>query len=165
MIHVEVSNRQDTLGTDTQRVREVVTTVLAGENAKQADVSVAIVDDAEMHELNRRFLDHDYPTDVLSFVLEQDDDRLEGEVIVSAETARRRSLEEGWSAFEELTLYVVHGTLHLLGYDDQSGDARTTMRQREDFHLSRLGLTRPASSNEPSDSVRCAGSSQGDIQQ
>lgn len=163
MINVEVSNRQDALKTETEAVRNVVIAVLHGEDVPAAEISVAIVDDREIHELNRRFLDHDYPTDVLSFVLEQNNDFLEGEIIVSGDTARIRGLDEGWSAAEELTLYLVHGTLHLLGYDDTSTDARATMRQREDFHLSRLGLTRPTRGEAPGSDL-CAGSCQGDNQ-
>ncbi len=146
---------------ETEAVREVVTQVLRGEQVDQAEISVAIVDDAEIHELNRRFLDHDYPTDVLSFVLENAT-ALEGEIIVSADTAQARAVEEGWSALEELTLYVVHGALHLVGYDDKSSSARVLMRQREGFHLTRLGLTRPESRDELSSTDICAGSCQGD---
>ena len=58
-------------------------------------VSIAVVDDPTIHELNRRFLQHDYPTDVLSFVLEQQDGRLEGEVIVSTDTAVAQAGEYG----------------------------------------------------------------------
>ena len=165
MIIVEVSDRQHALQIKTEAVRQAVTMVLEGESVDTAEISVAIVDDAEMHELNRRFLNHDYPTDVLSFVLEQSDRGLDGEIIVSSETAQLRSLDEGWSALEELTLYLIHGTLHLVGYDDKTSDTRATMRDREIFHLSRLGLTRPAGSDEPSDNDMCAGSCQGDKQQ
>ena len=78
------------------------------------------MDDETIHELNRRLLDHDWPTDVLSFVLEDDGDHLEGEVILSADTAgdgRRRTRQ---LAAEEQLLYVIHGMLHLVGYDDKS---------------------------------------------
>ena len=69
------------------------------------ELSVAVVDDPTIHELNRQFLDHDYPTDVLSFLLERDGDALEGEVVVSADTrGPRRS--NGWPADDELLLYV-----------------------------------------------------------
>ena len=86
--------------------------------AGNARISVAVVDDATIAVLNRQFLRHEGPTDVLSFLLEQDEDGLEGEVVVSAETARRTAPRFGWSEGEELLLYVIHGTLHLAGYDD-----------------------------------------------
>ena len=85
-----------------------------------ATLNIAIVDDPTIHGLNRQFLDHDYPTDVLSFLLERDGGSLEGEVIVSPDTAPAGPREFGWSAADELLLYVIHGTLHLVGYDDQA---------------------------------------------
>ena len=84
----------------------------------KATISVAVVDDDAISELNGEFLGHQGPTDVLSFVLEQGEDFLDGEVVVSAETAQRAAAEFGWSAAEELLLYVIHGALHLAGYDD-----------------------------------------------
>jgi probable rRNA maturation factor len=105
-----------------------------------AQLSIAIVDDATIHELNRRYLEHDYPTDVLSFTLERDNEHLEGEVIASAETAARSAADYGWSADDELLLYVVHGTLHLVGHDDGTPDERAVMRRLERRYLASFGL-------------------------
>lgn len=108
----------------------------------EATVSVAVVDDETIHELNRQFLAHDYPTDVLSFTLEEDPPRLEGEIIVSVDTARQNALEAGWSADDELLLYVIHGTLHLAGYLDKDPDDYAEMRAAEAAVLDRLGVKR-----------------------
>ena len=64
--------------------------------------------------------------------------RLDGDVIVNAQLANRRAPEIGWSAVEELTLYVVHGLLHLLGYDDMDAQSLTKMRHREALHLRQI---------------------------
>ena len=85
---------------------------------------MAVVDDPTIRRLHREYLGEDSPTDVMSFVLERADDYLEGEVVVSAETACAAAPEYGWPAADELLLYVIHGTLHLVGYDD------TTPRMR-----------------------------------
>jgi probable rRNA maturation factor len=122
------------------RVRQAVETVLREAGLRQASVSVAIVDDPTIHDLNRRFLQHDYATDVLSFLLDHDDDSLDGEVIVSADTAADTAARLGCPAEDELLLYVVHGTLHLAGYDDLEPKPRAIMRRREREVLAQLGI-------------------------
>ena len=87
----------------------------------------------------RRYLAHDYATDVLSFLLAEEDDYREGEVVVSAETALREAPSYGWAATDELLLYVLHGTLHLLGYDDRAREDRAAMRDKERSYLLQLG--------------------------
>jgi probable rRNA maturation factor len=106
-------------------------------------VNVAIVDDATIHGLNRRHLQHDYPTDVLSFPLEDSRDKLAGEIVVSAETAQREAAAYGWSGDEELCLYVVHGALHLAGLRDKTSAEKRAMRAAEERVLAELGLAAP----------------------
>jgi probable rRNA maturation factor len=125
---------------DAAILRRAVATVLAGESVTSATISVAVVDDPTMRDLNRRYLNHDYNTDVLSFLLEETDGQLDGEVIVSADTAIIRAEEFAWSAGDELLLYVIHGTLHLTGYDDHSDADRGRMRRKEMQYLNELGL-------------------------
>ena len=72
---------------------------------------------------------------MLSFVLERGEGFLDGEVVVSAETALRTAPRFGWSAAEELLLYVIHGTLHLAGYDDATPEQQAAMRGRETEYL------------------------------
>ena len=139
MIKVDVTNQQAAFPVDVSHLRAAAVAVLCGEAVEMATVSVAVVDDQTIHDLNRRFLDHDYPTDVLSFLLEGDSKAFEGEVVVSAETAARMSSRYGWSAEAELLLYVVHGTLHLVGYDDRDADKRKQMRAKERLYLTGLG--------------------------
>lgn len=136
---IEISNRQSLLELDLQRLRAAVAAVLEEEGFETAAVNIAIVDDATIHDLNRRFLNHDEPTDVLSFPM-GDAEALEGDVIVSAETAIRSAARYDWPAADELLLYVIHGTLHLADYDDIDADARAKMRNRERHYLAALGL-------------------------
>ena len=107
------------------------------------DVRVEEVDDPTIHALNVQYLQHDYPTDVLSFVLEQTDNRVEGELIVSADTASREAAEAGWSPHDELLLYVIHGTLHLVGYDDHQPTDQAEMVAAEARYLQALGISLP----------------------
>jgi probable rRNA maturation factor len=140
MLTVEINNDQASLAVDEERLRQAVENVLRAGGIATAEVSVAIVDDATIHRLNVQYLDHDYPTDVLSFLLERSGDRLEGEIIASADTATRNATEFGWSAADELLLYVIHGALHLVGYDDSTDELQDVMRAAEAEQLARFGL-------------------------
>jgi probable rRNA maturation factor len=148
MHRIDVTNHQSLVRINARRLRQAVRRVLEAERIPGADVSVAVVDDVVIRRLNRRHLGHDYATDVLSFLLEREvvptrreKGRIEGEVVVSAETARRRAAEFGWHASWELLLYVVHGCLHLCGYDDQTRARQQRMRERERMILAHWGMT------------------------
>lgn len=103
------------------------------------NVSVAVIDDHTIGHLNQRYKNKAEPTDVLAFDLrDQTDGPLEGEIVVSADTARQRSNELGVDFAEELLRYVIHGALHLMGYTDETDQKRDKMHQEEDRVLARL---------------------------
>lgn len=139
---IEVSNRQWALKIDAGIIKRAVEAVFTEAQIAEAEVSIAVVDDGTIHALNRQYLAHDYPTDVLSFMLARDAQRLEGEVIVSAETAIRSAARLGCAAEQELLLYVIHGALHLVGYKDATSEQRDAMRKQESHHLAKFGLER-----------------------
>lgn len=142
MLHISLADEQSRLKFDAVRLRDAARGVLTVEKIRDAVISIAVVDDQKMHDLNLQYLQHDYATDVLSFPLSDDEDGpLEGEVIVSIDTAEREAAEYGWKTDDELLLYVVHGVLHLVGYDDQDLTERKEMRDAEAKHLARFGLT------------------------
>jgi probable rRNA maturation factor len=136
---VEAVNQQSR-PVDLSALVRAVRSVIGEQGVPAAEISLAVVDDATIHELNRRYLRHDYATDVLSFLLSEQDELLEGEVIVSADTAAAAADRFGWTLDNELLLYVIHGALHLVGFDDQDADSRAEMRRRERRHLARFGL-------------------------
>jgi probable rRNA maturation factor len=140
---VEIANQPADHPVDEERIRQAVRDVLRAEKIAAAEVSVAIVDDPTIQALNARHLGHDWPTDVISFLLDRRGDHLEGEVVVSIDTARAVAAELAWPAEDELLLYVVHGALHLVGYGDDSDAARARMRQAERRHLAAFGLEPP----------------------
>lgn len=140
MIDIAITNRQKTLPIDADRLANACRQIIAGDGHAAAAISVTVVDDQEMHELNRRHLDHDYPTDVLSFPLSESGEVLVGEVIVSAGTASSNASEYSNRPEEELLLYVVHGTLHLLGLGDKTPADAKKMRQAEAYWLAELGV-------------------------
>lgn len=154
---VEVDDSQKALKVDHRLVADVVRSVLAAEKCVSATISVAIVDNKTIHDLNVRYLQHDYPTDVLSFLLEEEFDaaslpipkgsprgygkRIEGEIILSSEMAKQMATKYRWRPLDEVTLYVVHGLLHLCGYDDMTQKKQASMQQREREVLADWGLS------------------------
>jgi probable rRNA maturation factor len=137
---IALVNQQSGHSVNESQLAEVATAVLQDSSFSSAAISLAVVDDETIHELNRRHLDHDWPTDVLSFVLEDDGDHLEGEVILSADTAATAADELGNLAAEEQLLYVIHGMLHLVGYDDKSDADAQEMRAAEARYLQQFGV-------------------------
>jgi probable rRNA maturation factor len=148
---IEVADRQTALKVDRRQIVRAVRMILRDAAVGEAEISVAIVDDPTIHGLNRQYLGHDCATDVLSFALEREEDLLEGEVIVSAETAQSQAPGFGWAASQELLLYVIHGALHLVGYDDGSPEERVEMRARERDCLMRLGIEPPGEEPRPAE--------------
>jgi probable rRNA maturation factor len=139
MFAIEISNRQSLIQPDVERIRRAVSTLLENEGLASAAINIAIVDDPTIHDLNRRFLNHDEPTDVLSFLLDEANG-LDGDVIASAETAIRSATRYAWPPDDELLLYIIHGTLHLVGYDDLDAASLAEMREREKHYLAEMGL-------------------------
>lgn len=114
--------------------------ILEDESIERAKIDVAVVDDLTIAELHQRYLNDPEATDVLSFVLEQTSKYLEGEIVVSADTAAASAPNYNWTAANELLLYVIHGALHLVGYDDTATKKRSIMREKEGEYLARFGL-------------------------
>ena len=139
-LRIDISN-EHAFPLDEARLKKALRAVLKDAGFDDGEISIAIVDDAEMHALNRKYLDHDYPTDVLSFLLEQESSRIEGEIIVSADYASREAEIYGWTAEDEILLYIIHGSLHLAGYDDLEPAKKREMRAQERHYLSLFNLT------------------------
>jgi len=102
------------------------------------ELSVVLADRATVHALNREWLGHDNPTDVVSFPLDEEaaaEGVIEGEVYVDLDTAAERAPEFGGAFEEEALRYVVHGLLHLVGHDDATDADRARMRALEDRYL------------------------------
>ena len=119
-------------------LRRVVEATLRSESA-ELNLSFMIVDDDEIHDLNRRFLQHDYPTDVISFDLRDEHGGCDAEIVISWSTAEREAHSRGVEPETELLFYAIHGTLHLLGYDDHEPVQRARMMARQVELLSGLG--------------------------
>ena len=131
LITITITNRQKTLRVDRRRMRQAICAILRDAEITDARVGIALVDDPAIAKLHAEFLDDPEPTDVLSFVLEQSEGVLEGEVVASADTAAANARRYRCTPDEELLRYVIHGTLHLVGYDDVTPPKRAVMRKKE----------------------------------
>jgi len=149
---------------DLQQLEHALVQVLEVEAVAEAVLSITLTDNKTIHQLNQHYLQHDFATDVISFPLDwrhpqrefpdngparrSEGARIEGEIVASVELARSMADRFGWSVQSELTLYVIHGMLHICGYDDLDPAERSTMRCRESAILTGLGL-RPAGERTP----------------
>src|SRR5262249_20555775 len=132
MSKISIASPQEVVEIDRKRMRDAVRAVLAGEDEPEYEISLAFVDNPTIHRLNKQFLQHDEPTDVLSFPLSEPSARkLAGELVIGTEVAQAQAAERGHDVQAELTLYVIHGLLHLCGYDDHEDGERGVMRERE----------------------------------
>jgi probable rRNA maturation factor len=141
MSKISIATPQEIVEVDRGRMREIGRAVLEGEGIGDYEISLAFVDNPTIHRLNKRYLDHDEPTDVLSFPYsDAGAKKLTGELILGVEVAKEQAAERGHDVQAELALYVIHGLLHLCGYDDKTEKAAQQMRQRERHYLQALGL-------------------------
>lgn len=124
---------------DTERLAGHVRMVLERFGVPGAHVDVAIVDDATIRRVHAEYLDDDSTTDVISFDLSDDDENRCFEIVVNESQAARESARRGLGLDSELALYVTHGLLHQLGYDDAEADAAAAMHRKEDKLLEQSG--------------------------
>lgn len=141
MPRISIAVPQEMVAVDRAHIRQTARAVLEGENIADYEISLAFVDHATIQGLNRRYLGLDEPTDVLSFPLSEGTSRrLDGELVIGALVALEQAKSRGHDVQAELALYVIHGLLHLCGYDDQTPAASARMRERERYYLQMLGL-------------------------
>lgn len=121
-------------------IRAAVRAALAHGGRAEIDVEIALVSDRALASIHGRFLGDPAATDVISFDLGEDDGGPAGEIYVSVDRARAVARERGDPIERELALYLVHGALHLCGFDDRSPRPRARMREAEALVLADLDL-------------------------
>ena len=121
---VWIRNLQKPIPLDSKKLRKAVKTTLADLALTGSEVSISLVDDAQIQELNRRYLGRDKATNVLAFSMREGafvslHPQLLGDVVISVDTARRQSNRFGLKESEMIILLMIHGILHLVGYDHE----------------------------------------------
>ncbi len=126
---VEIVRRYGGKGVSSRKLKSLAVKILQLTGREDAELTVGLIGNDEMRKLNAKFRNKDYPTDVLSFPAEQNvpgDLHLLGDVIISLDKARQQAKERSRSLQEELVTLLIHGVVHLLGYDHERSkkDAR-----------------------------------------
>lgn len=109
-------------------------TVAESEIRKLRDVNIIFCSDNYILDINQRFLQHDYFTDIITFDYCEGAD-LSGDLFISVDSVRENALEYGTEFDDELNRVIVHGVLHLIGYDDHTEEDISVMRSKENYYL------------------------------
>jgi probable rRNA maturation factor len=126
---------------DSKKLRRAAKTILVNLALPDSEVSISLVDDGHIQQLNRRYLDRDKPTNVLAFSMREGEfvslhPQLLGDVVISVDTARRQSNRFGLKEMEMIILLMIHGILHLLGYEHEGtrkGSKEMALKQKDLF--------------------------------
>ena len=119
-------------------IKKLAKRILKGEKISDYQLTFIGTNDRRIAELNKKFLLHPGPTDVISFPLGEE--KMEGEIYVSLERAKAQAKEWGVSYRSEVHRLVAHGLLHLIGYDDATLREKKVMTQKENFYLQKADL-------------------------
>ena len=132
---ITIRNLQKYIPTKTLLLKKTAQKVLKAKKVECADLSIVLVGDSQIRLLNKKYLGRSYATDVLAFDLKgpskKSRKKITAELVISAQTVKRNSKIYGTAPRKELVLCVVHGILHLLGYDDHALKDSKRMRREE----------------------------------
>lgn len=137
MIHYLEEDRREK-SFNRSKVRNWLMDVIGEEGKKAGVVNFIFCSDEYLSKVNMEFLKRDYYTDVISFDYSEGD-RISGDIMISVDRIKENAENLGVSYTEELKRIMVHGLLHLIGYDDATDDLRADMSRREDFYLIQAG--------------------------
>jgi probable rRNA maturation factor len=150
MAKIEITDLQDHVRLDKKIILQILRRVMKEEGRTAKSLSIVLTDNRHIRDLNREYLGHDNPTDVISFPLEDLEEPaglplsaaggINGEIIASAELAHHQAMATRGDPQAELLLYLVHGLLHLIGYDDLKPQDAKRMHEREDELLEKFGF-------------------------
>ena len=121
------------------RIKQWLKLVAESEIFTLGNVSVIFCSDNYILDINQRYLQHDYFTDIITFDYTEGT-KISGDLFISVDSVRENSIEYGTEIEDELHRVIVHGILHLIGYDDDSEEDIKVMRAKEDYYLSLLEL-------------------------
>ncbi len=117
-------------------VRESVSEVMDGEDCRFNEIIVNFVNDSAIRKLNLEYLDHNYNTDIITFPYNDKRKEIEGEIFISLDTVKKNGKFYGSGYKKELRRVIIHGCLHLAGYEDSSVKQKELIRSRENYYLS-----------------------------
>ena len=119
-----------------RRIHLLVNKLCAELNFKIADLEINFISSKDIQKINKRHLNHNYATDIITFSYSSDLKNIDGEIIISIDDAKINSRKFKVSFYEEIARLVIHGVLHLLDYDDQAKSDKKVMKRMENKLLS-----------------------------
>ncbi len=114
--------------------------VIREEGFKPVELMYIFMDDEMLLEMNKKHLSHDFYTDIITFDLSDKEDEIAGEMYISTDRVNENAQKFGESYVREMHRVLVHGLLHLCGYDDRNEEDRQKMREKEDYYLQKIDL-------------------------
>lgn len=135
LVHFFNADKKATL-TSRNKLRVFLTTLLKKEGARELiDLSYIFCSDNYLLDINRKFLQHDFYTDIVTFDLSSNEKTLNGEIYISIDRVKENAKSMGVSFHEELHRVIFHGALHLCGFKDKTKTQKAMMRQKEDQNI------------------------------
>lgn len=140
---LSIKNLQKKIPINRRKIKEITLNIISAEKlAKAGEVNISFISDFRIKRLNSRFHGRNSPTDVLAFDLGRNKKELIADIYISADTAIKNSKTFKTSPVFELYLYVIHGLLHICGYDDHNARDIKVMRRKEQVYLNSLIVSR-----------------------
>lgn len=140
---VQIGNRQSIHRISKKKIRQTASVILNALGYPDAELSILIVDDQQIAQLNRQYLNREGPTNVIAFSMRQGQfsdiaPNLLGDVVISADKAHREAQSAGISMQDRFDQLLIHGTLHLLGYDHEKTEAEARKMEKKNNKLLKL---------------------------
>ena len=142
-MEVQIGNRQSIHRISKKKIRQTASVILNALGYPDAELSILIVDDQQIAQLNRQYLNREGPTNVIAFSMRQGQfsdiaPNLLGDVVISADNAHREAQNAGISMQTRFNQLLIHGTLHLLGYDHENTEAEARKMEEKNNELMKL---------------------------
>ncbi len=119
-----------------EQVSEWIAEVIAQNEQELISLTYVFCSDEYLHQMNVEYLNHDTLTDIITFNNADEEGTIEGDIFISVDRVRDNAVTHATSFEDELHRVIIHGALHLIGFDDKNNDAQTLMRKQEDSCLS-----------------------------
>lgn len=136
MIDITISNDYSpSLSYNDKNIKHLSKSVLTSEKFNKATITIILSDRKYLNSLKKKYFNLDVNTDVIAFNLEDENDCLEGEIYISIDDVKENAKDYSNSFNEEFSRVLIHGILHLTGYEDDSKEKKQIMRNLEDKYL------------------------------
>ncbi len=133
---IQIQSNHNKIRINTRKLRPVISKIMKILDCADKEISINFVDDAKIKQLNKQYLGRDKATNVLSFSLREDEygdinPQILGDIVISVETAQKDAAYGNLTVDQEIDFLIIHGLLHLLGYDHENTTKKETNKMRK----------------------------------